>query len=126
MDEPLFGGISRREIFIERFANAYIISISLVTAAASVVRSIHTGSFLHVFLGLCVVLFAGIEVRLVNWYRVGDLEPRFKQLIIVLGPHLHSAVSARTDEGLGVDEGHGGGAPQVGVLDLRLAQRVGQ
>ncbi|KAJ2738085.1 hypothetical protein GGI20_006327 [Coemansia sp. BCRC 34301] len=85
MDEPLFGGISRREIFIERFANVFIIAISLATVTYSLVSSVHTGVVLHALLGVCVALFAAIEVRLVNWYRLGDLEPHFKYMIFALG-----------------------------------------
>ncbi|KAJ1735072.1 hypothetical protein GGI11_002011 [Coemansia sp. RSA 2049] len=85
MDEPLFGGISRREIFIERFANAFIISTTMGTLATSVVQAVRTGVYMHTLLGLAVCLFAAIEVRLVNWYRVGDLEPTFKYIIFMLG-----------------------------------------
>ncbi|KAJ2332321.1 hypothetical protein GGI00_002839 [Coemansia sp. RSA 2681] len=85
MDEPLFGGISRREIFIERFANAFIITISLGTVTASLISSVYTGTVLHILLGVCVSLFAAIQVRLVNWYRLGDLEPHFKYMIFALG-----------------------------------------
>ncbi|KAJ2159354.1 hypothetical protein GGF46_003101 [Coemansia sp. RSA 552] len=85
MDEPLFGGVSRRELLVERFANASIITASSLTLVASLVQSVHTGVFLHALLGVCVSLFAAIEVRLVNWYRRGDLEPAFKTVLTALG-----------------------------------------
>ncbi|KAJ2397356.1 hypothetical protein GGI23_003567, partial [Coemansia sp. RSA 2559] len=66
MDEPLFGGISRREIFIERFANALVISTTMATLLAAAVQAARTGAYVHVLLGLAVCLFAAIEVRLVN------------------------------------------------------------
>ncbi|KAI9506818.1 hypothetical protein GGI25_000149 [Coemansia spiralis] len=85
MDEPLFGGISRREIFIERFANAFIITVTLLTLLAALLQSVRTGVYLHLFLALSTCMFTAIEVRLVNWYRVGDLEPSFKYIIFMLG-----------------------------------------
>ncbi|KAJ2805888.1 hypothetical protein H4R20_001910 [Coemansia guatemalensis] len=85
MDEPLFGGISRREMVVERFANAFIISIASATQLAALVQGVRSGQFLHVLLGVCTALFAAIEVRLVNWYRRGDLEPSFKYIIFALG-----------------------------------------
>ncbi|KAJ1729795.1 hypothetical protein LPJ61_003349, partial [Coemansia biformis] len=78
MDEPLFGGVSRREMMVERFANTCIIVATTATLAAGLVQGVRTGVALHALLGLCAALFAAIEVRLVNWYRRGDLEPYFK------------------------------------------------
>ncbi|KAI8325307.1 hypothetical protein GQ54DRAFT_6116 [Martensiomyces pterosporus] len=85
MDEPLFGGISRREMLVERYANTFIITIAFATVVVSLVQGVLSGVFLHVLLGLCVSLFAAIEVRLVKWYRLGDLEPKFKYVIFALG-----------------------------------------
>ncbi|KAJ2077439.1 hypothetical protein H4R24_005129 [Coemansia sp. RSA 988] len=85
MDEPLFGGISRREMVVERFANAFIITIASATLLAALVQGVRSGQFLHALLGVCATLFAAIEVRLVNWYRRGDLEPSFKYIIFALG-----------------------------------------
>ncbi|KAJ1919118.1 hypothetical protein H4219_002167 [Mycoemilia scoparia] len=42
MEEPLFGGVSRRDLMMER------------------------------------------AIQLVKWYRIGDLEPKFKSLIVAL------------------------------------------
>ncbi|KAJ1998850.1 hypothetical protein GGI04_004821, partial [Coemansia thaxteri] len=64
MDEPLFGRVSRREVLVERFANAFIASISVATVAASLIRAVNTGILTHALLGLCVSLFAAIEIRL--------------------------------------------------------------
>ncbi|KAI9474564.1 hypothetical protein BX667DRAFT_498852 [Coemansia mojavensis] len=85
MDEPLFGGISRREMIIERFASAAIISIAAVTLLLGLIQAVRTGVFQHALLGLCASLFAAIEVRLVSWYRRGDLEPGFKPILTLLG-----------------------------------------
>ncbi|KAJ2806640.1 hypothetical protein H4R21_000784 [Coemansia helicoidea] len=84
MDEPLFGGASRREVMIERFANAFIGTAASATLAAGLVQGVRRGEPLHALLGLCCALFAAVEVRLVNWYRRGDLEPYFKHVIFAL------------------------------------------
>ncbi|KAJ1724741.1 hypothetical protein LPJ53_001024 [Coemansia erecta] len=84
MDEPLFGGLSRRDMLIDRFANAYIITITLLTLLVSLYRTFTTGTWQHTLLALCTLSFALVEVRLVNWYRRGDLEPHFRPLILHL------------------------------------------
>ncbi|KAJ2351033.1 hypothetical protein IWW50_004766 [Coemansia erecta] len=85
MDEPLFGGTSRRELLVERFANAFIVTAASLTLAIALVQAVRTGVYVHALLGVCAALFAAIEVRLVSWYRRGDLEPGFRHVIAALG-----------------------------------------
>ncbi|KAJ2370034.1 hypothetical protein IW150_005009 [Coemansia sp. RSA 2607] len=84
MDEPLFGGRSRRDMLIDRFLGGYITVLALVTLAASVYGAYASGVWTHVLLGICTASLASIEVRLVAWYRRGDLEPHFRSIILHL------------------------------------------
>ncbi|KAJ2127729.1 hypothetical protein GGF48_003156 [Coemansia sp. RSA 921] len=85
MDEPLFGGTSRREMVLQRFASAFLVTAASATLSIALVQAVRTGVFVHALLGVCVALFAAIEVRLVSWYRRGDLEPGFRHVIAALG-----------------------------------------
>ncbi|KAJ2782187.1 hypothetical protein GGI15_002985 [Coemansia interrupta] len=84
MDEPLFGGRSRRDMLIDRFATPYILTISLLTLLVSLYRTYLTNAWPHTLLGLCTVSFALLDVQLVRWYRLGDLEPHFRPVILHL------------------------------------------
>ncbi|KAJ3084139.1 hypothetical protein HK102_000752 [Quaeritorhiza haematococci] len=42
-------------------------------------------SFSHLLLGVCLISFTLITVQLIRWYRLGDLDPKFKFLILTMG-----------------------------------------
>ncbi|KAJ2389996.1 hypothetical protein H4S02_002090 [Coemansia sp. RSA 2611] len=85
MDEPLFGGVSRREILAERFATTAVLGTASATLAAALVQSVRAGDARHALLGVTAMLLAAIEAQLIAWYRRGDLEPRFRRVIGALG-----------------------------------------
>ncbi|KAJ2784895.1 hypothetical protein H4R18_000820 [Coemansia javaensis] len=85
MDEPLFGGASRRELAVERFAGGFMVAAAVATLATGLTQGVRAGVALHPLLALCVALLAAIEVRLIRWYRRGDLEPHFKSVLLALG-----------------------------------------
>ncbi|KAJ1935345.1 hypothetical protein FBU59_005416 [Linderina macrospora] len=88
MDEPLFGGTSRRDLAIERFGSLYTVVVSMLTLVLALVRGVQTGVALHALLGVCVVLFAAVQVQLIRWYRLGDLEPKFRFIIFAMAAAL--------------------------------------
>ncbi|KAJ1950370.1 hypothetical protein EC988_004412 [Linderina pennispora] len=88
MDEPLFGGTSRRDLVIERFGSVYTVAVAVLMLTLSLVRGVQTGVVLHALLGVCVVLFAAVQMQLIKWYRLGDLEPKFRFIIFAMAAAL--------------------------------------
>ncbi|ORX69974.1 hypothetical protein DL89DRAFT_292656 [Linderina pennispora] len=88
MDEPLFGGTSRRDLVIERFGSVYTVAVAVLMLTLSLVRGVQTGVALHALLGVCVVLFAAVQMQLIKWYRLGDLEPKFRFIIFAMAAAL--------------------------------------
>ncbi|KAJ2180855.1 hypothetical protein GGF45_001800, partial [Coemansia sp. RSA 551] len=51
MDEPLFGGTSRREMVLQRFASAFLVTAASATLSIALVQAVRTGVFVHALLG---------------------------------------------------------------------------
>ncbi|KAJ1923132.1 hypothetical protein IWQ60_004422 [Tieghemiomyces parasiticus] len=84
MDEPLFGGASRRDRLIEHAVGGVVLLFVSLTVLFSIINGF-SKTILHLFLGLAVVMLTLCELQLIRWYRMGDLEPKFKFMIVGLG-----------------------------------------
>ncbi|ORX96260.1 hypothetical protein K493DRAFT_314592 [Basidiobolus meristosporus CBS 931.73] len=84
MDDPLFGGTSRLDVLIEQIVSGVVTVFATLTAIFSVINAFTKG-LVHLFFGACVVAFTLCEMKLLQWYRLGDLEPKFKYLILAQG-----------------------------------------
>ncbi|KXS10022.1 hypothetical protein M427DRAFT_140090 [Gonapodya prolifera JEL478] len=83
MDEPLFGDVSRRDQQTENIVSAVVIGFVALTVIFSWVNTYKGAANFFFGAGLIVLLLC--EVQLVRWYRLGDLDPKFKWLILALG-----------------------------------------
>ncbi|KAI8821976.1 uncharacterized protein EV422DRAFT_525169 [Fimicolochytrium jonesii] len=82
-DEPLFLHPSNRDRLLE---NTIGLSVGAVIAL-TFLFSLWTGigqSWNNIFLGLVLLAFSGVTYQLILWYRSGDLDPKFKTIILVL------------------------------------------
>ncbi|KAJ1983356.1 hypothetical protein H4R33_004778 [Dimargaris cristalligena] len=87
MDEPLFGGTSRRDKAIELIIGGVGLFFICLTVLFSLIHGFGK-SIIHLFFGLGIVALTLCELQLVRWYRMGDLEPKFKYMIASLGVSL--------------------------------------
>ncbi|KAI9002133.1 hypothetical protein DFJ74DRAFT_696719 [Hyaloraphidium curvatum] len=88
-EEPLFGGFqgaSRRDKLLENVVSGVTIAFVGITVLFCIVNTGKAAA--HFFLGIVLALLASCEVQLVRWYRLGDLDPKFKWLILGLGASL--------------------------------------
>ncbi|KAJ1677142.1 hypothetical protein EV182_006783 [Spiromyces aspiralis] len=83
MEEPLFGGISRRDLMMERAVSGVVLTTACITVLMSLIKGF-VSSYVHILLGLVIAIFTYCEILLVKWYRIGDLEPKFKYMIAAL------------------------------------------
>ncbi|KAK8726630.1 hypothetical protein OTU49_009963 [Cherax quadricarinatus] len=79
-DRPLFGNGEARPQ--DRLVNAVIIFVTTLMVVITSVSAFFPGpSFLDIFFVVCIILICISHLTLIVWYRLGDLDPKFKKLI---------------------------------------------
>ncbi|KAI8994387.1 hypothetical protein BC832DRAFT_592360 [Gaertneriomyces semiglobifer] len=81
-EEPLFLQPNPRDRMIEKGIQAAVLGFVVITFIFSLVTGFST-SFNNLFLGVCLAAFTFTTVQLIRWYRLGDLDPKFKLLILI-------------------------------------------
>ncbi|KAI8914059.1 hypothetical protein DFJ77DRAFT_465736 [Powellomyces hirtus] len=83
-DEPLFLHPTSRDRMIE---NAIGIGLGLFVALTfifSIITGFSTSSN-NLFMGIALLAFSAVTAQLIGWYRLGDLDPKFKIAILTMG-----------------------------------------
>ncbi|KAI8142655.1 hypothetical protein BJV82DRAFT_613725 [Fennellomyces sp. T-0311] len=80
-DPPLFEGTTAQERFVNNAISAVVMSFVLFTLLSSVVHGFGK-SPVHLLFGISVLVFALCLRKLMKWWNIGDLDPKFKWLII--------------------------------------------
>lgn len=80
-NRPLFGETSARDRIINLVVGVLTSLIVLVTVVSSFVFPTLPPRGLNVFFAMCILLACGSAMVLIFWYRQGDLEPKFRNLI---------------------------------------------
>jgi hypothetical protein len=83
MDQPLFAPESNNEQTITLIGGGFLALFTSVTIIISWIKTA-TSSGVHFFFGANVGCYAAITVFLIRWYRIGDLDPKFKYMITAL------------------------------------------
>ncbi|KAJ3147338.1 hypothetical protein HDU89_005689 [Geranomyces variabilis] len=82
-DEPLFLQPTSRDRMIENGAGTIIGVFVALTLIFSVIEGFST-SATHFFLGIVLLMFSAVTVQLISWFRLGDLDPKFKLAILTM------------------------------------------
>ncbi|KAL4659504.1 transmembrane protein 243 [Arapaima gigas] len=77
----LFGETSARDRFINLIVGGLTSLLVLVTVISSFVVPSVPPKPLNVFFAICIVMICASAMVLIYWYRQGDLEPKFRNLI---------------------------------------------
>ncbi|XP_066525306.1 transmembrane protein 243b [Hoplias malabaricus] len=80
-NRPLFGETSARDRFINLAVGGVTSLLVTVTVVSSFVFPSLPPKPLNIFFAVCVLLLCGSVVVLIFWYRRGELEPKFRNLI---------------------------------------------
>ncbi|XP_004083290.1 transmembrane protein 243 [Oryzias latipes] len=80
-NRPLFGETSARDRIINLAVGGVTFVVVLVTVIGSFVFPTPPPRPLNVFFAVCILLACGSTIVLIYWYRQGDLEPKFRNLI---------------------------------------------
>ncbi|KAK2859097.1 hypothetical protein Q5P01_003717 [Channa striata] len=78
---PLFGETSARDRIINMVVGGFTSVVVLVTVISSFVFPLLPPRPLNVFFAVCILLICGSTIVLIFWYRQGNLEPKFRNLI---------------------------------------------
>ena len=81
MDRPLFGESKPKD----KYLNYSLILIAVVTVTATLICSFaypFPPKALHVFFAIVIILNCVSNIFLILWYRKGDLNPKFRTMII--------------------------------------------
>eukprot|EP00051_Salpingoeca_urceolata_P011514 m.142796 g.142796 ORF g.142796 m.142796 type:complete len:113 (+) comp17147_c0_seq1:2060-2398(+) len=76
---PLFGEDGRQTRFFDALFGVVTIVVVLVTISLSF--SLGKVEGIHVFFGVAIILVAAPQLVLVQWFRAGNLAPKFRFLI---------------------------------------------
>lgn len=81
-EKPLFGENTRRD----RFANLIVGTFTTLVVTVTLICSFLFPSdspphFMSLFFAFTITLICGSHLVLIYWYRQGDLEPKFRNLI---------------------------------------------
>ncbi|KAJ8261961.1 hypothetical protein GJAV_G00160470 [Gymnothorax javanicus] len=79
-NRPLFGETSPRDRIINLIVGGLTSLLVLVTVISSFVVPTPPKP-LNIFFTICILILCGGVVILIFWYRQGDLEPKFRNLI---------------------------------------------
>lgn len=80
VDRPLFGEARPQDRYLNYAVGAATILLVMETLVSAFVFPLPPNG-LHIFLAFVIVLVCISELILIYWYRQGDLEPKFRQLI---------------------------------------------
>ncbi|KAI7885010.1 hypothetical protein K492DRAFT_24030 [Lichtheimia hyalospora FSU 10163] len=80
-DPPLFEGTSRQERFINNALSYLVMGFVAFTLLSSMVHGFGK-SPVHFLFGISVLVYALCLRKLMSWWDIGDLDPKFKWLII--------------------------------------------
>uniref|UniRef100_H3D569 Transmembrane protein 243, mitochondrial b n=1 Tax=Tetraodon nigroviridis TaxID=99883 RepID=H3D569_TETNG len=80
-NRPLFGETSARDRIINLVVGGFTLVFVLETVVSSVVFPSLPPQPLNIFFAVCILLACGSTIVLIFWYRQGDLEPKFRNLI---------------------------------------------
>lgn len=80
-NRPLFGETSARDRIINLVVGVLTSLVVSVTVISSFVFPSLTPRPLNIFFAVCILLACGSALVLIFWYRQGDLEPKFRNLI---------------------------------------------
>lgn len=80
-NRPLFGETSARDRIINLAVGLFSSVVVLVTVISSFVFPSVPPHPLNIFFAVCILLTCGSTIVLIFWYRQGDLEPKFRNLI---------------------------------------------
>ncbi|XP_029020094.1 transmembrane protein 243b [Betta splendens] len=80
-NRPLFGETSARDRIINGVVGGFTSLVVLVTVISSFVFPLYPPRPLNVFFAVCILIICGSTIVLIFWYRQGDLEPKFRNLI---------------------------------------------
>ncbi|KAL7747825.1 hypothetical protein RI367_006760 [Sorochytrium milnesiophthora] len=84
MDEPLFLNDTRNDKLYEKAAETVIFAFAGLTVLFGVINGF-AKSAAHLFYALELAALVACEFNLIKWYRLGDVDPKFKYLILGLG-----------------------------------------
>ncbi|XP_076016171.1 transmembrane protein 243b [Genypterus blacodes] len=80
-NRPLFGETSSRDRIVNLALGGFTSMVVLLTVISSFVFPSLPPRPLNVFFAVCILLACGSAIVLIFWYRQGDLEPKFRNLI---------------------------------------------
>ncbi|XP_053506409.1 transmembrane protein 243b [Ictalurus furcatus] len=80
-NRPLFGETSARDRIINLIIGGLATLLMIVTIISAFVFPALPPKPLNIFFAVCILLMSGSVVVLIYWYRQGDLEPKFRNLI---------------------------------------------
>lgn len=80
VDRPLFGEARTKDRYLNYGVGAVTSLMVLETLISAFVFPLPPKG-LHIFLAIVIVMVCVAELILIYWYRQGDLEPKFRQLI---------------------------------------------
>ncbi|KNC98094.1 uncharacterized protein SPPG_06504 [Spizellomyces punctatus DAOM BR117] len=83
-EEPLFLQPTSRDRMIENVIGAGVLAFVVLTFIFSLINGFGRSAN-HLFLGLVLLSFTFVAIQLIRWYRLGDLDPKFKFLILTMG-----------------------------------------
>ncbi|XP_048862472.1 transmembrane protein 243b [Brienomyrus brachyistius] len=79
-NRPLFGETSARDRIINLVIGGLTSLLVIVTIISSFVFPVPPKP-LNIFFAICIVMICASVLVLIFWYRQGDLEPKFRNLI---------------------------------------------
>ncbi|XP_036419733.1 transmembrane protein 243b [Colossoma macropomum] len=80
-DRPLFGEASARDRLINLIVGGIASLLIIVTIISSFVFPSLPPKPLNIFFAVCILLVCVSVIILIFWYRQGELEPKFRNLI---------------------------------------------
>lgn len=80
---PLFGEPQPRDRVINLVVGVFTTIAVVVTLISAFLIKPDTGQYgVNIFFACIIVMICGSHLVLIFWYRVGDLEPKFRKMII--------------------------------------------
>jgi len=73
---------------VDRFIDSTVVLISFLFVSGTFVYLIIEGikqRILYLFIAICIIAYMYCEIKLIRYYRKGELEPKFKKLILGIG-----------------------------------------
>eukprot|EP00003_Mantamonas_plastica_P002822 TRINITY_DN1222_c0_g2_i1.p1 TRINITY_DN1222_c0_g2~~TRINITY_DN1222_c0_g2_i1.p1 ORF type:complete len:147 (+),score=35.32 TRINITY_DN1222_c0_g2_i1:256-696(+) len=86
MDQPLFGEEKKKNKYLKYGVYFILTAFVLETVIVAVLKGLDkNGHWYHIFLAALVLIELAAFGILIRWYNRGDLDPKFKQMIVLLG-----------------------------------------